>query len=191
MTDELTRLLLETGLMQFGRFNSASEPIPFRFSLEVLPAYPDVLRILVARANTLLTSVYANRLLCTADALPFGVGLSLETDIPLVYSRGSKDAPVYDLVGAYDIGHPALLLTNVLGDFEPVAQLMAGAQRVGLEIHMMLAIVDLGIATIPHDKRLLALLRLPDVIEALSQSGQLPQAHARTVQQWIEVHAHL
>lgn len=190
MADELTRLLLETGLVQFGRFSNAFESTPFRFSLEMLPAYPDVARVLIARAKTLLSAVHVNRLLCTADALPFGVGLSLETDIPLVYSRGSKDAPVYDLVGAYDIGHPALMLTNVLGDFEPVAQLMAGAQRVGLEIHTVLAIIDLGIATIPHDTTLLALLRLPAIIEALSQSGQLPPAHARTVKQWIAAHAH-
>ena len=188
MNTEIIHLLVETGLFQFGRFNQTGEPIPFHFSLEMLPAYPDVLQILVAEAKVLLAGIHMNRLLCMADAVPFGVGLSLETGIPLVYSRGSHRAPVNDLVGAYDIGHPVVFVMNVLGDFELVSQFMSGAHQVGLEIHTILAIVDLEIASIPQQIKVLSLLHLPTMIEYLAQIGELPQAHTRTIQEWVQAH---
>ncbi len=191
MNLELIHLLLETGLVQFGRFNHAADPVPFRFSFEMLPAYPDVLRTIVVEAKSLLAGIRANRLLCTYDALPIGVGLSLETDIPLIYSRGSSEAPVFDLIGAYDIGHPGVLLTNVLADFDPIVQLMAGAKQVGLEIHFVLAIVNLGFKSSAQDIQVVELLQLPNLISELVLSRDLPDSQARTILQWIEASAEL
>ena len=189
MTAELIHLMLEAGLLQFGRFNHAGESVPFRLSLELLPSYPDILRMVAAQAKALLSSLEVSRLLCAADAVPFGVALSLEINVPLVYSRRRSEAPVYDLVGAYDIGHPTLLMTNAVSDFEPLSQLMANARQVGLEVRNLLTIVDLDIVSIPHGIQQLSLLRLPDVIEDLTRSGHLPREQAQTVRHWMNAYA--
>ena len=191
MNRQLVRLLLETGLIQFGRFNHNAETLPFRFNLEMLPAYPDVLRAMVSDAKPLLTGMRANSLLCTYDALPLGVGLSVETDIPLIYSRGSSEAAVYDLIGAYAIGHPTVLLTNVFADFDHIARLMAGAKQVGLEVHSILAIINLGIVSIPQNVRVVELLQLPNLTNELALSGDLPRSQAQTIVQWIKSHMEL
>jgi hypothetical protein len=140
-------------------------------------------------AKDLLSPVRADHILCTLDVVPFGVGLSLETNIPLVYSRGLQGSPVHALVGAYDIGHPAVLITNVLGSFKLLSQIIADARRVGLEAQIILAIVDLGIASIPPDTRVVSLARLSDLVTELAQSDQLPPDQGRAVLRWITEHS--
>jgi hypothetical protein len=142
--------------------------------------------MLVAEAKSCLAGIQANRLLCTSDALPFGVGLSIETDIPLVYSRGSNDVAVHDLVGAYDIGHPVVLLMNIFADFDSIAHFVDGAKQVGLEINSVLVIVNLGIAPLPQNIPTYALLRLPSLIKELELAGQLPTPQANVIEQWLE-----
>jgi len=127
-----------------------------------------------------------NRLLCTAASLPFGVALSLRSGVPLVYSRGSADAPVYDLVGAYDIGHPVLLLSNSVGLGDTHAPLMHAARRVGLETHTLLTIVELRRASQPDGIMVLPLLRLNDIVRALGDEGRLATGHVRAVLDWID-----
>ncbi len=186
MTTELTRLLVEAGLLQFGRFSHDGKETPFLFSFEMLPSYPHVLRAMIEQAKALLSRVRINRILCTADAIPFGISLSLETDIPLVYSRGIKGSPpVRDLVGAYDIGHPVVVVTNIFGSLDPLTQLATDARQVGLEVHIFLAIVDLGIALLPQATQVFSLLRLPDVITKLVDGNQLPSEQGRAVLSWI------
>ena len=183
MSVELVHLLLETGLLQFGNFDDST---PLRLSLAMLPAYPDVLRMIVAHSKSLVDKIEVNRLLCTTDAMPFGLGMSLEMNIPLIYSRGSAAAPVYDLVGAYDIGHPALLLTNVLDGQHDLSSLIAKARQVGLEIHTVLAILDLGITDSSHTVRWISLLQLSAVVSHLVATEQIPPGQAQAIQSWIE-----
>ena len=110
--NSLAALLLETGLLQFGRFITDDGPRPYQLQLDLLPSYPDVLAHITELAAPWVGDV--NHLLSSAEALPFGVSLSLRTHIPLVYARGTDALTVYELAGAYDIGHPALLLGNTL-----------------------------------------------------------------------------
>lgn len=178
-------LLLDTGLLQFGRFGHEENTSPLAFRLEMLPAYPDVLREVIRRAKVLLNGVQVNRLLCVSDSLPLGIGLCLETDIPLVYSRGSDEAAVHDLVGAYDMGHPAVLLLNVLEKYQTISPLVANAARVGLEVHTLFTVVDFGVAHVPPSFSVFSLLRLPDMLDDLVQQGKLPAGQAEWVQAWI------
>jgi hypothetical protein len=66
-TDEL----LEAGLLQFGRFGSEATPV--RLSLEMLPAYPDVLAQITASAAEIIRQQQPDQLVCAAEAVPLGV----------------------------------------------------------------------------------------------------------------------
>lgn len=179
----LAQGLIDAGLIQFGWFRQGGETVPVSLHLDMLSSYPDLLELAAREAQVLAAGVNANRLLCAADSLPFGVAYSLHSGIPLVYSRGSGDAPVYDLVGAYDIGHPALLLANVVGFGDDLQPLISMARRVGLETHTLLTIVECrpiqpnGIAVLP-------LLRLADITRELGETGRLAAGHARAVIDW-------
>jgi hypothetical protein len=191
----LVTLLMDAGLLQFGSFIVNGEDRPFRANLEMLPSYPDVLSQATEELALLMPGSvgdnsapdepHVDHLLCTWNSLPLAVTLSLRTGVPLVYSRGSSAEPVHDLVGAYDIGHPAVLFTNVFDDAEPIERLAASGRRVGLDVGLMLTLLDIGVATIDGIRRL-ALLRLPDVVADLLEAGMLPGGQGRAVLDWID-----
>lgn len=186
MTQELTRLLAETGLIQFGRFQNGAETRPFLLSFDYLPAYPPVLEIIAQTAQWLLDRLTIHRLVATADSVPFGVAVSLQADISLVYSRGTDKEAVYDLAGAYNIGHAAVLLINVLEDTQPLIPFIHSARRVGLEIHTLLAVLDLGTAAPIPGIAARSILTLPAVVRDLTAKAFLPTGQAEAVMDWVE-----
>lgn len=181
---DLATLLADCGLIQFGRFDHQQ---PYQLHLELLPSYPDVLNEMVAQAVPLVGKG-VDHLVCVSDALPFGTAMSLKTEIPLVYSRGMlTGAPVDNLVGAYDIGHPALLVTNNLRDLERISHLIRQAHQVGLETNCILTLVDEGIAAYP-DLETVAILKLGSLLDQLEATGRLAPGHCRVVRDWLSLH---
>lgn len=181
----LAELLLEAGLLQFGRFINGENSDPVRISLEMLPSYPDIVLHLAEVAAQLIADHQIERLVCTSAALPFGLALSLKTRIPLVYSRGNNEPPIYDLVGAYDVGHPTALLTNILDSETHLVNSIANARRVGLNVTRVVAILQIvPISTLS----VLPLVNLSELIATLQQRGILPCEQANAVQEWIATH---
>lgn len=183
--NDLIKLFIEAGLIQFGRFPEKDGVCPFRLSLDYLPAYPDVLRLAVQTAQQQLDGLPVQRLVATADAVPFGVALSLASDISLVYSRGSTGEAVYDLAGAYNIGHTAVMVTNVLDEAAGLLPFITAARRVGLEIHTLLALLDMNTAETIPGVSIQSILTLPGMVHDLVETGQLPPGQGQAVESWL------
>lgn len=177
---DLLQLLTETGLIQFGRFPRDGTIVPIQFHLEMLASYPDVLHLAAGELTQKIPAV--ERLVCIHDTVPLGVALALNTGIPLVYSQGGAQDPVHDLVGAYDIGHPTVLITNVAG-MTSHSKLLTSVRRVGLDVRSIMAVIDLGTAS---DLPITALLHLPEIVDMLVERDALPKGQARAVKDWIE-----
>lgn len=138
----IAQSLLETGLLQFGYFVEAERILPYSLRLEMLSAYPQLMQQILYLAVQALPAGHYDRLVAHSDAIPFGTGLALQTGIPLVYSRGRGESAAYDLVGAYDVGHPALLVVNSI---QPeMSHLVKQCSSVGLEIAAVLQLVSFG-----------------------------------------------
>lgn len=179
----LAGLLLDAGLIQFGWFASASEIVPFAPDLDMLASYPAILSQIVTEAQAVLSEVQVTRLLCPLPALPFGVAYSLSSGIPLVYSRGESQQAVFDLIGAYDIGHATLLLTNTFAG-EPLP-LISEARRVGLDVHTVVPILEVRPAPRRADLKVLPLLRLADVVREAVDGGRISRDHALAALDWL------
>ena len=175
-------LLIGAGLLQFGWFTP--DDAPYRLNLDMLPSYPEVLTAAAEQAMPFTVSI--SRLLATPDAIPFGVALSLRTGIPLVYSRGSEDAPVNDLVGAYDIGHVTLLVTNCIFSWEAVMNFSRRAHAVGLEVKAVVALVSICNPTAPNGKTSFAITDLDSAVVRLAERRELPRSHADAVRLWLQ-----
>jgi len=183
----LTQLLLDAGLLQFGWFEGA----PMQMGLEMLPSYPDILNKIADEAQAFIVKleVQPERLIATAASVPLGVAISLRTNIPLVYSRGIGGAAVDDLVGAYDIGHPVLMVAGVIGGPSGMEEFVHTARRVGLQIQNCFGVIDLGTISLENIEALskTALLHLPTLINGLVADGYLPEGQAEAVQKWISI----
>lgn len=174
----IAKQLLETGLLQFGLFQNSDTQSPYRLRLEMLPAYPELLQNIVYRGVQSLIGVKSfDRLIAHSDAIPIASALSLQTSTSLVYSRGKGELPVYDLVGAYDVGHPACLVVNsITPDIHPFLQ---NAEKVGLQIHTILEIVSLGQTIEGIDNR--PIFTMQELIHELRQYNCIPDSMAQKV----------
>jgi orotate phosphoribosyltransferase len=182
---DLTEMLLDCGLLQFGQFAGQGRWEPYRLNFQWLPSYPDVLHRMADACTPLIGEV--DHILSTLSSLPLGMAVSLRSGIPLVYSRETDEAAVYDLVGAYDIGHPAVLIAHSSHDVLYALPLVERASRVGLEVRHTLVILDEGTAT-PDGLPLRALLHLPAVVEQMAEAGRLPENQAQIVKHWVNSH---
>lgn len=178
----IAQRLIESGLLQFGQFETDDGWRPFTLNLDYLPSYPATLAAIVDQTRALLPDV--EYLLAMADAVPYGVALGAALAKPLVYSRGTDALPVADLVGAYDIGHTGALLASVLEDGAKLDRLAKNARSVGVDARIAITILDLGISQV-HELDVRALVYLPAAVEQLADAGDLPGGHVDVVRTWI------
>jgi orotate phosphoribosyltransferase len=189
----LTLALARAGLIQFGRFvqpDGSTWPLALR--LRWLPSYPALLHDTAAALEPLLHDLHADRLLTTPDAIPVGVALGLRINIPLVYPYGEERdyTAAYVLEGAYDVAHPTILLADVLIDTEQAQAITALARRVGLDIHTILAVIDLqhgaheALTAAGYEVR--SALLLGTMLPVLVDGGFLPPAMRTAVEAWTE-----
>lgn len=179
-TASLIDRLLERGLVQFGLFGP--DEVPIKINANLLQSYPDVMRALAEAAAPIAQA--SDHLLATYEALPFGMAVSLQADVPLVYSRGTDLPGVHDLVGAYDVGHPAVMVCNVWDVSPDVNTLIEKAARVGLEVHTLLPVFDMGNPS-PGDTVVRSLVHIPDMVDRLTAAGRLPEGQGRVVRDWL------
>ncbi len=146
--DTLLEDFIKAGLLQFGYWLDTpdqAEGSPIRFNFDLLPAYPGLLDRTgsIMAVHPALRNV--QRLVCDQDSLAAAVCVCLQTGIPLVYTRQTS-AGSYQLVGAYDVGHPTVLIGDL---YRPETRtktdaLKTHAARVGLNIISELYIMGLA-----------------------------------------------
>jgi hypothetical protein len=175
----IAKSLIETGMLQFGYFKDGEIVQPYLLRLEMLPAYPQVMQQIIYLAVQAIPELPFDRLVAHSDAIPLGTALALHTGIPLVYSRGKGESAAYDLVGAYDVGHPALLVVNSIHADLP--RLIGQCRGVGLEIKAALELVSLGYAieAVPS----YAVTSLKALIHELVLEKAIPEKQAEAVLQ--------
>lgn len=181
---ELVNLLLNTGLLQFGRFETASGWQPYQLHTELIGSYPEVLTALSDQMGLYVEN--ADHLVCADGAVCLGTALSLRTRVPLVYYRYHAATGAFDLFGAYDIGHPALLVGFASSEVEQQRDIVQAAQRVGLEINRILVVMDDGstsISRLPVD----SLFSLVNILDHLVSVGALPPGQADAVRRWLAI----
>lgn len=182
---QLLEGLLAAGLVQFGRFAHSNGFDPLRLHLELLPSYPQVLAD-AANALTVLTSdIQYDFVIASPDALPLATALSQQRGLPLVYSRGRGETPTHDLVGAYDVGHPALLVSLTHEDDRVLDRLMRGAASVGLETVAAAALIDLDSSADMNQRPRRSVWTLRGLVDDLVEQGVIPPDQAAALRAWL------
>lgn len=107
--------------------------------------------------------------------------MSQQTGIPLVYSRGCGESGVHDLIGSYDVGHPAILVAHTLTP--QIHRLIQQAKRVGLEIASAVVLVDTGYQ--PDNVTVYGVWSLAAIVSELADTQMIPAGQAEAVQQFL------
>lgn len=178
----LTDRLLGAGLIQFGWFEHAETVKPFAFKLDMLASYPD---LLLRSAHALIRLIGENpitHLLTPTATIGLGTAIALEMSTPLVYQRIES---AVDLVGAYDIGHPAALILDVFDRQHPPTTLIAYARRVGLNIQDAYCLIDIENGANPLDLHVWSMTTLREIVTRAAENEQIPPGQADAVREWI------
>lgn len=173
----ISQQFIQNGILQIGLFAEGDGHKPYRLRLEMLPAYPQLLEETSRRVSREFPGSHFDRIVADHDVMALGVLLSIGTGIPLVYSQGRGESPVHDLVGAYDVGHPAVLL---VGEYSAdTANLVQNCQRVGLAIIEVIALI--GDEDTIGDIPVRPLLDFTELLGELTEAGLLPKRQAEAI----------
>lgn len=190
--EDLAVALASIGLIQFGQFAQANgEAWPVAVHLRWLPSYPALLRRVAGELAPRARAAGADRMLTTREAIPLGTAVSLASDVPMVYPFGQEadHTAAFVIEGAYDVGHPTLLLSDVLLGAEQAQAITRLARRVGLDITLVLALLDLDRgareALVRAGFAVEAALTLSEMLPVLEQAGWLPPGMRAAVESWM------
>ena len=176
MMDSFADLLVNTGLLQFGRFERDGQSTAVRLSLELAATYTEVLQTIVAAVQGALSNAGSERLLVPPSGIAMGGALSFVTGIPLIYSRGCGEEAVFDLVGAYNAGHRATLIAPT--DMDVTEVLLRAVSRVGIVIAGVVVVVGTGAALAYQGERV-TLFELDALVANLRDRGRIPARQAQ------------
>lgn len=164
--------LFKTGLLQFGYFEGRS----YALHLEMLPSYPQLLQHISHYVLKQLPDKPFNRFVATADTVALASFISQAKQIPLVYSRGCGESAIHDLIGAYDVGHPACLITNTIP--KDLTSFIKRAERVGLEIDHTVTLVGQG-EQFP-EINITAIFQLDEMVDELAANQSITRYQSQT-----------
>ena len=178
----LVEALIENGLLQFGQFQINGVMQPFLIKLDFLASYPDALKLVRDEFLTHAPRVPFDRILCPLDALPLAVAVALELQIPVVYSSKRSEAAVFDLVGAYDIGYPTLVIANYADS--DLITLIGQAERVGLRLSVVWTVIEIAQVPVP-EAQTHSLLTLHAILDDPFVQSRFAPGQIATVRAWL------
>jgi len=176
MNRDLIHALFDNGILQLGRFHTANDvPEPIRLDLALLPSYPGVAGLLAERCAAHVQPEGDLRLCCALELMSVGILVSDRLCIPLVYTPQREQESPTAFIGAYDIGHPTILLWSAQWK-PPVGGWSAQMEHVGLHRgHTLYVVGDEG-----------SVISAAELLETLAASRRLTSHAANLAGLWIE-----
>jgi orotate phosphoribosyltransferase len=177
--------MLTAGLIQFGRFAGVNGFDPLRLHLELLPSYPHLLGEIAQVISVMSDAAQYDFIVAAPDAQALGTAVSLRCGLPLVYSCGRGEPPTHDLVGAYDVGHPALLVSLIHDGHAQIERIVRDASSVGLDLTAAAAIIDYHDRAGQNNRPRTSVWTLRGLIESLENTDDLPAEQAAAIREWL------
>ena len=178
-TKQLLIQFIQDGIIQFGLFADHS---PIKFNLDMLPAFPNTLNIVAEQLLSVNDLSSLEQIIVPRNTLPLGVLLSHKSDIPLVYSDFTGGTPK-NFIGAFDVGHPTILVVNLLTHVTPIDTIVNSSKKVGLNIVKVLAI--LRTKKPPDSIETMALIEFNEAIDELLNIDALTDGQATAIRNYL------
>jgi uridine monophosphate synthetase len=175
----IAKQLFDAGCVKFGTFTLKSGlASPIYIDLRLLVSYPSLLREVAHVMSDLARDLTFDRIAGIPYAgLPIGTALALEMDRPMIYPR--KETKEYGtrraIEGEFEPGETVLVVDDLITRGTSKIEAIEPLEEAGLLVRDVLVLIDReqGGAEDLAERgyRLHAVLRLPDILEALKASG--------------------
>jgi len=144
--EALALTLYDIGAVKLGRFRLHSGRIsPIYIDLRLLVSFPHAMRQVAAVYRPLLHDLSFDLLAAYPyAALPIGVAISLEMDLPLIYPR--KTAKRYgtgrQVEGRWEVGQTAVVIEDLITSGDSILQAVATLKAEGLHVKDAVVLID-------------------------------------------------
>jgi hypothetical protein len=165
--------LYDVGLIQFGYFE---QKYPYQILLNMLPSYPQLLQELAQIMSESVLKMGCDRMTCQREMIPIATVVSLISHIPLVYEYDNKGTASHDLIGAYDVGHPTVWLTEIPRVDDKFVKRCDG---VGLMIQQQLSVYAISAKNG-------VLFSLYEIVETLDERKRISEIQAKNLTLWLK-----
>ncbi len=175
----IAKQLFDADCVKLGTFTLKSGlTSPIYIDLRLLVSYPSLLREAARAMSDLARALTFDRIAGIPYAgLPIGTALALEMDRPMIYPR--KETKDYGtrraIEGEFEPGETVLVVDDLITRGTSKIEAIKPLEEAGLVVRDVLVLIDReqGGAEDLAERgyRLHAVLRLPDILEALEASG--------------------
>ena len=179
--EALALTLYEIGAIKLGRFRLHSGRIsPIYIDLRLLVTFPQTLRQVAAAYRPLLDDLSFDLLAAYPyAALPIGVAISLQMDLPLIYPR--KTAKSYgtgrQVEGRWEVGQTAVVAEDLITSGDSILHAVATLKAEGLHVRDAVVLIDReqgGRENLEeHGYRLHAVMTLNRLLAILQETGRI------------------
>ncbi len=192
--EDLAVALASIGLIQFGQFAQANgEAWPVAVHLRWLPSYPALLRRVAGELAPRARAAGADRMLTTREAIPLGTAVSLASDVLMVYPFGQEARPTRP----HSSSKARMMWATRRCCYRTCCWARSRrrrrprlARRVGLDIALVLALLDLdrgareALVRAGFAVGARRLRKPPEMLPVLSRAGWLPPGMRAVVESW-------
>ena len=179
--ESLALTLYEIGAVKLGRFRLHSGRIsPIYIDLRLLVSYPHALRQVAAAYRPLLDDLSFDVLSAYPyAALPIGVAISLEMDLPLIYPR--KEAKNHgtgrQVEGRWEAGQTAVVIEDLITSGDSILHAVATLKAEDLHVRDAVVLIDReqgGRENLEEQgRRLHAVMTLSRLLSILQDRGRI------------------
>lgn len=182
-TKELANALFDNNCIQFGTFTLKSGlTSPIYVDLRLLVSHPPLLQQIGQAMAEVACKLTFDRIAAIPYAgLPIGVAIAIEMNRPLIYPREVKTHGTRRAIeGAFEPGETALLVDDLITRGDSKLEAAAPLEAAGLDVKDVLVLIDReqgGAEDLAQrGYRLHAVLRLPEILDALLESARISAA---------------
>lgn len=187
----LEETLFQSGCVRFGEFKLKSgRSSPIYLDLRTLLGYPELLRRIAARYVPLLGD--AERIAGVPLAgMPIATAVSMQSGIPLVVPRSEvkQHGTGAAVEGPFEPGDNGVVVDDVATSGSSILGAVARLRQAGMNVSAAVVLIDRGegaaAALVANGIELRSVLRLPQLVELLRDSGHVTSSEAARVLEYL------
>ena len=192
----LAERLHEAGCIRFGEFTLKDGSIaPIYVDLRVLVGEPATLRLLASAIAERLSEFEFDLITgIPYAALPIGVAVSLEADLPLVYARreAHSTGTRKQVEGKFQKGQTVLVIDDVITTGDSKLEAWEPLKAAGLEVRDVLVVIDRqqgGAERLAKEGlRLHSIATISELLEHLGASGKVGREQVDEALDFVRTH---
>lgn len=192
--EDLCNTLFDIGAVKIGKFKLKNGSLsPIYIDLRVLVSYPEILKQIAHRMNSLIDDLEFDRIAgIPYTAIPIATALSLEFRWAMIYPR--KETKEYGTMGkiegVYNAGEIVLPIDDLVTDGESKIEAIKPLENAGLKVNDIIVLVDREQGAEERLKKLgytlHSVVKISELLDIILQCDRISPKDFKSIKKYFE-----